>query len=104
MPAAQVMSNDGGTRTPRTPKSPTNARATREVDKRLREVLAERLAYAVNECATYDMQTRHNLGQPATAAVPAANGKQVRPLALHLLSDLLQAEHPPRSYHANHER
>lgn len=55
----QGSPKDGGSKTPRTPKSPGGGRAARELDKRLREVLAERLAYAVAECNTYDMPTRH---------------------------------------------
>ena len=42
----------------------------------MREVLSERLAYAVAECGSYDMPTRHAIGHHGSAASCDASAGQ----------------------------
>lgn len=80
----------GSARTPASPRTPGGAKAARELERRLREVLEDRLTYAAAECESYDLPTRHALGHAGPAASSAvfdapsvvpAGGAQVRACA-----------------------
>ncbi|KAK9800184.1 hypothetical protein WJX73_005397 [Symbiochloris irregularis] len=49
-------------KTPKTPRTLSASKAARELDRRLREVLKQRLLYAVEESGGYELSTRHGLG------------------------------------------
>ena len=68
---ASTPKSSSAARTPKTPRTPGGGKVNRELERRLREVIAQRLAFAVAETSGYDLPTRHGQGRHGHAADPA---------------------------------